>query len=77
MKEYTIIYVSGKSEEIESPDKTTLIREHFNNDMSRFQNEVARLTWTTLSTEYIEDIQAGTKHAHIFTADVNPYGWRV
>ena len=77
MKEYTIIYVSGDSEIVESPDKSTLIREHFKGDGERFLADVARLKWTSLSTEYVEDIQSGTSHANIFTADVNPYGWRV
>lgn len=77
MREYTIIYNAGNSEEIICPDKETLIREHFSSNISKFEREVALLKWSSLSTEYVEDIRTGKASAQIFTADVNPYGWRV
>ena len=76
MKEYTVVYTSGRTEEVEYPDKETLIREHFGNSVKRFRNEVSRLMWNTLSIQYVEDVQNESNFAQITSADVNPYGWR-
>ncbi|MDX1628232.1 MAG: hypothetical protein R3345_06000 [Fulvivirga sp.] len=76
MKEYTVIYKSGKSEVIECADKESLIRHHFNDDEDRFKNEVTRLLWSTLTMRYTEDVGSGEVNAEITSADVNPYGWR-
>lgn len=70
-----VIYNDGHSETVGYPDKQTLIREHFGSRQD-FEDKVRMLKWTTLSTEYVEDISSGKTSAHIFSADVNPYGWR-
>lgn len=76
MKDYTIYYKNGTTESVSYPDKNSLIASHFNGDKHKFNNEVERLSWQTLSTLYTEDIQTNECHAQIITADVNPYGWR-
>ena len=76
MKEFTVIFRSGNSKKITSPDKPTLIKEHFNNNEEHFTKEVSRLMWSSLSMHYVEDIDSQESHAQITTADVNPYGWR-
>ncbi|MTI21163.1 hypothetical protein E1176_09045 [Fulvivirga sp. RKSG066] len=76
MREYTIVYKSGKSEMIECADKAELIKYHFANDKTKFKNEVSRLMWNTLTMRYVEDIASEKIDAEISSADINPYGWR-
>ncbi len=76
MKDYTIYYKNGNNELVTYQDKATLIKTHFNGNIHKFKREVARLTWQTLTMQYIEDVQNGECHAQLSTADINPYGWR-
>ena len=76
MKEFTVIYTDGRTETLSSPGRRTLLKDHFDNDEEKFRSEVSMLKWTTLATEYVIDVQNGENNAQIFSADVNPYGWR-
>jgi hypothetical protein len=75
MKEYLVIFKDGHTECLNYPDKKTMITDHFGTE-EQFKSKVDMLKWTSLATEYVEDIRNGNKSAQIFSADVNPYGWR-
>lgn len=77
MKEYTVIYKSGRTEEVAFRDRNALIRHHFKGDIRHFKKEVKLLKWSTLSMQYVENVEIGKINAEISTADVNPYSWRV
>ena len=77
MKDYLVVYKNGESETITISGKKELIQVFFNGDEQQFRERVSLLKWNTLSTYYTEDVQKGSVNAHIDTADVNPYGWRV
>ena len=76
MKDYLIVYRSGKTESVSCPDKKSLIEMYFKGDESQFKKEVQLLKWNTLTMMYSEDISQGKINAEISTADANPYGWR-
>lgn len=56
MKEFTVIYRNGDFEIINAPDKSLLIKNHFDGDEKKFRNEVIRLIWSSLSMHFVEDI---------------------
>ena len=76
MKNYTIIFRNGQTEEVMYPDKAALIMEHFGGSHKKFKEKVSLLKWDTHSVSYIENVQLSKVDARISTADVNPYGWR-
>lgn len=76
MKEYTIIYRNDTSKQVEVADKTDLIKQFFNENEELFKKEVRLLKWSELSMECTLDVDSGKISSEIFSADVNPYGWR-
>ncbi|WP_424961756.1 hypothetical protein [Ekhidna sp.] len=76
MKEYTIIYRNRQSEEVAAHGKSDLIKHHFDGDEDKFKNEVEKLVWNELSMQCVLDVSKDKVQSQLFTADVNPYGWR-
>lgn len=76
MKEYIVIYRNNTSREVAVTGKAELIKEYFGNSEEQFKKEVSLLRWTELSMECMLDVNTGKISSEIFSADVNPYGWR-
>ncbi|WP_425392382.1 hypothetical protein [Ekhidna sp.] len=76
MKEYTIVYKNKPSEEVAAVGKHELIKSHFEGDEKKFENEVSKLIWNELTMQCVLDVSENKVISQIFTADVNPYGWR-
>ena len=76
MRDYTIHYHDGHTQDIEVADKKELIEKLFNGDEEKFKQEVDRLRWQSANMFYTEDIDSGEVTSEITTADANPYGWR-
>ncbi|MDX1373693.1 MAG: hypothetical protein R3321_14565 [Nitrososphaeraceae archaeon] len=76
MRDYTIHYKDGHTEEIEVAGKKELIDKLFNGDEDKFKSEVVMLRWQSSNMFFTEDVTKGTINSEITTADANPYGWR-
>lgn len=76
MKEYTIIYKDNTSKQVEVADQTDLIKQYFDGNEERFKKEVSLLRWNDLTMQFVLDVKSGELSKEIFSADVNPYGWR-
>lgn len=76
MREYQIFYRNGDHAIVECESKTDLICQHFNNDETKFKNEVSRLRCSVQTSHYIEDIGSNKATIEVGGADINPYGWR-
>ncbi len=57
-------------------DKSALIKEIFEGDQTRFQNEVSMLSWQMQGIHYTENVAQGEIDGQLTSADANPYGWR-
>ncbi len=76
MKEYTVIYKNKPSKVLHAYDRTELIRNYFQNDTDLFKKEVSRVVWSEISMQCVLDTETGKVSSELFTADINPYGWR-
>ena len=76
MKEFRVIYKNKPSELVASPGRKELIKDLYGGNESQFKNEVDKLVWDELSMQCVWDVQEDKVTSQLFTADVNPYGWR-
>lgn len=76
MREYTIHYRNGESKVHHCDDKSSLIKEIFEGDQTRFQREVTMLSWQMQGIHYTENVERGEIDGQLTSADANPYGWR-